>query len=432
VRLHALPDEDGRGGSSQQKLLNQTCRSNRAARHQRRRGRPLPRLGVGSGTSEIHGQIKARGNLTGAACVHDSSDEVRAPEDHSTIVPRTGLGRELLHPLPIGAVALLVLNDQILKGSGVLPGWLTGKLSDVTGLFFFPILLFVALDLLSARRLARPPWRALAVAAAAAATIVGFSAVKLSPAANAWVGRLWGPMVLDPSDLLALPFAILGGLWIRRAPRAWLDGQGAFDRALRLAAFVATALASIATPAPRLPRNYPAWSVEGLGARRLGCAHVDLWVSKSGKQGFGLTVALQPGEPKSSECRVELRSARFDAPGVHVAGRPLPVAARVDRPRYLYLSFPFDNESLWNEKKREGKLELVLVIGGDIERLTLPMRHIWVSAHVPLEAPGGPPAPDVPREPLVPQAPRPVPPFAQPPPDEAFEPLAADAGQIPP
>ena len=39
------------------------------------------------------------------------------------------------------SVLLMILNDHFLKGSGLLPGWLTGILSDVSFLFFGPILL---------------------------------------------------------------------------------------------------------------------------------------------------------------------------------------------------------------------------------------------------------------------------------------------------
>jgi hypothetical protein len=41
----------------------------------------------------------------------------------------------------IAALALLVLNDHVLKHAGVLPGWLTGKLSDFAGLYVAPALL---------------------------------------------------------------------------------------------------------------------------------------------------------------------------------------------------------------------------------------------------------------------------------------------------
>ncbi len=44
-------------------------------------------------------------------------------------------------PLIIGAIGLMFLNDQFLKRAHVLPGLLTGKLSDVAFLFFAPIVL---------------------------------------------------------------------------------------------------------------------------------------------------------------------------------------------------------------------------------------------------------------------------------------------------
>ncbi|MBN2528196.1 MAG: hypothetical protein JXR76_17520 [Deltaproteobacteria bacterium] len=49
--------------------------------------------------------------------------------------------REYRHPVSLGALLLLIVNDHCLKGAGVAPGWLTGKLSDVAGMIFFPLLL---------------------------------------------------------------------------------------------------------------------------------------------------------------------------------------------------------------------------------------------------------------------------------------------------
>lgn len=43
--------------------------------------------------------------------------------------------------MPLVALVLLALNDHLWKGAGVLPAWLTGKLSDFAGLLFFPLLL---------------------------------------------------------------------------------------------------------------------------------------------------------------------------------------------------------------------------------------------------------------------------------------------------
>jgi len=54
--------------------------------------------------------------------------------------------------LPLAAVLVLAVNDHVLKGSGLLPDMVTGKLSDVAGLFFFPI--FCAATVRGLRRLA--------------------------------------------------------------------------------------------------------------------------------------------------------------------------------------------------------------------------------------------------------------------------------------
>jgi hypothetical protein len=48
---------------------------------------------------------------------------------------------EFLHPLPLFALAALAINDHLLKGAHLLPKWVTGKISDFAGLFFFPLLL---------------------------------------------------------------------------------------------------------------------------------------------------------------------------------------------------------------------------------------------------------------------------------------------------
>ena len=41
-----------------------------------------------------------------------------------------------MHPVALAAIAVLVVNDHVLKSA--YPGWLTGKLSDIAGLVFFP------------------------------------------------------------------------------------------------------------------------------------------------------------------------------------------------------------------------------------------------------------------------------------------------------
>src|SRR3954469_11095790 len=59
-----------------------------------------------------------------------------------TVVKRSSSwAADLVRPVPLAAVGVLAVNDHLLKGSGLLPGAVTGKLSDFAGLFFFPLLL---------------------------------------------------------------------------------------------------------------------------------------------------------------------------------------------------------------------------------------------------------------------------------------------------
>jgi len=108
--------------------------------------------------------------------------------------------RGLTHPGWWGALGLLALNDHVLKGSGLLPGAVTGKLSDVAGMAAAPVL---AAALLGARSRH-------AVAGAFALVAVGFAAIKVSHAASAlYLGALalvgvHGHNAVDPTDLLAL------------------------------------------------------------------------------------------------------------------------------------------------------------------------------------------------------------------------------------
>lgn len=135
----------------------------------------------------------------------------------------------LLHPLVLGAIALLAINDHLLKGAA--PGVLTGKLSDVAGMVFFPIFLAALLELVRVRgRL---------VLGCAIATGLVFAATKtIPPAAEAYrygLAVLQWPfhavlsllrghgapgvtpvaMTMDPTDLIALP-ALAVPVWLTR------------------------------------------------------------------------------------------------------------------------------------------------------------------------------------------------------------------------
>lgn len=147
---------------------------------------------------------------------------------------RDGPGRravpagELLHPVPLLALALLLANDWLLKPHGWAPAVVTGKLSDVTGLVVAPLLCTAALDcaLWLATRLGSGLLWDFSLGRGrlwAAALAVGalFSAVKLSPAlahevvaAGGRAGLSWR-IASDPTDLLALP-ALALAVWLGR------------------------------------------------------------------------------------------------------------------------------------------------------------------------------------------------------------------------
>lgn len=131
--------------------------------------------------------------------------------------PMTRVSQSPANPLasPVWwlAVVTLLINDHVLKTAGVLPGILTGKLSDFAGLVVAPVLLVALLRVKSLR------------ARIACFTVVGvgFSVVKLSGAAAiAAAGALTAigipsRIIADPTDLIAL--AVLPAAFLLTTPR---------------------------------------------------------------------------------------------------------------------------------------------------------------------------------------------------------------------
>lgn len=278
--------------------------------------------------------------------------------------------RDLAHPLPLLAVALLLLNDHALKGSGLLPGWLTGKLSDFAGLFFFPILLCsAALWVAPAAR--RPGARRAVMLLATTATAVVFSALKLSPSLNAFASRHWGPIVLDPTDLLALPALGASLLYLESRSSA-----GPAPRWFQALSVVVASAASIATPAPRYNRAYPAWEMTRETDLRLGCARLQPFIARSGKQGIGVAVEVRGGDARGSEGCPVSASARLLLGGRVIEPAVPPQTLSTDwEIRYLYIPIPFDNEASWNSGERLAELELQLQAGGEQRSLRVPLVH---------------------------------------------------------
>jgi hypothetical protein len=123
---------------------------------------------------------------------------------HATTADANPLG-SLRHPLWWTALALLILNDHLFKGSGYLPGWLTGKLSDFAGMIVAPPLLAVALGVKSRRGWYRCLW----------AVGVPFALIKSWPAVAGSIDQssmyfgLRCDIRCDPWDLMALPALLL-------------------------------------------------------------------------------------------------------------------------------------------------------------------------------------------------------------------------------
>jgi hypothetical protein len=189
-------------------------------------------------------------------------------------------GDVLLQPVTLGAIVLLIANDHVFKA--IAPGLVTGKLSDVAGLVFFPLLLVAIAEVASAAtgRWQRPD--AKSVALAVAATGIAFTAVKLLPGAEGlyeqalgtaqWPFRLLasllpggagagGPVAVDltrdATDLVAL-----AALWIPMELGSRRATPQATDRAS-------------AEPAARL-RPYDL-VVAGLSVAMLAGATLDGW-----------------------------------------------------------------------------------------------------------------------------------------------------------
>jgi hypothetical protein len=114
--------------------------------------------------------------------------------------------RALTHPAALLAVSLLLLNDHLLKR--VVPSVLTGKLSDLAGLVFFPMLATMLVAGLLRLRSRHSAWAAGIVFALTGALFAVLKAVAPVNAvalalADRWLGiRL--QLALDPSDLWAL------------------------------------------------------------------------------------------------------------------------------------------------------------------------------------------------------------------------------------
>ena len=128
-----------------------------------------------------------------------------------------GPGSLLVHPCMVGCLLLLIVNDHFLKAR--FHNAVTGKLSDLAGLAFVPVLLVAIVEFGCWVLRRNCPRQASAVACAGFAVAIGFAAVQTVPPATdayrwlaglAWSGQ--SSVVPDVTDLIALPAVAVG--WI--------------------------------------------------------------------------------------------------------------------------------------------------------------------------------------------------------------------------
>lgn len=145
----------------------------------------------------------------------------------------------------------------------------------------------------------------------------------------------------------------------------------------RLAVVALFAFFSVATPAPRTERGFPFWKLERGEGIPVGCARLTAWISKSGKEGAGLSIrAVDASGGAPGGCAVEITAAELRIGSRTVAGEGLPRrgtagTAAVD----LYVPFVFDNEASWNAGERTGSVRIVGAAGGVPIDVVLPARH---------------------------------------------------------
>lgn len=116
-------------------------------------------------------------------------------------------GGAVLHPMPVLGIAVLLFNDHWLKQAW--PGVISGKLSDIAGLVFFPLLLvaFVEVAQSMLARYRGPSDRLLIVVLASTALV--FAATEVSAPANE-VYRVTLAALQHPGESLALTTACRG------------------------------------------------------------------------------------------------------------------------------------------------------------------------------------------------------------------------------
>ena len=175
----------------------------------------------------------------------------------------------LMHPVTLGALAVLLVNDLVFKA--IWPGaWVPGKLSDLAWMMFAPpvlayILSFATLGSAQAQRAAF-------MAAYAGLPLLYVAFNTFQPVHDVilhvlgFVGGDGPRSPLDPTDSLVIPLAMAAAIWVWRRPS--LDARSLRTR-LALLAATAAVLASVAS-------TYDGnWGVNQVGRTKYGALVAD-------------------------------------------------------------------------------------------------------------------------------------------------------------
>lgn len=176
----------------------------------------------------------------------------------------------LIHPLVAAALVSLLINDHILKGMG--PAWITGKLSDLSGLVLLAAVTLAVANSVRARN-SGTDLRAVETVGIVIAIALGFTLVEVTPfgetAYRHGLGFLqWGmslaPLALlgepasgpwqvaatsDPSDLLAL-FVLPPTAIVLHRPRIPRVGPRRDRHRLAVGILAVSCVALVATSPP--------------------------------------------------------------------------------------------------------------------------------------------------------------------------------------
>jgi hypothetical protein len=150
--------------------------------------------------------------------------------------------RLLTHPVFTGSVALLAVNDHILKARW--PGLITGKLSDIAGVVMIAIVLTTVTN---------------RAALSIRLTAVVFTMLKTWSPVAAWSAPILGGVTrTDATDLIALLALLPLQRWRRH------DWQWSGASFLWPVAVVLTLLTTTATGCASSPQTSERWSESGL------------------------------------------------------------------------------------------------------------------------------------------------------------------------